>query len=57
MADQLRVTAELIIVFVFAYAKRWFSHNEAQLVYLIIFGLILFSDMFIARYCVYPRYN
>ena len=24
------VTANLICVFVFAYAKSWFSHNEAQ---------------------------
>ena len=25
------VTAKLICVFVFAYAKSWFSHDEAQL--------------------------
>ena len=25
-------TAKLICVFVFAYAKSWFSHNEAHLV-------------------------
>ena len=27
------VTAKLICVFVFAYAKRWFSHDAAQLYY------------------------
>ena len=27
------VTAKLICVFVFAYAKCWFSHNEAHLVF------------------------
>ena len=26
------VTAQLICVFVFAYAKSWFSHNEAHLI-------------------------
>ena len=32
-ADQLRaVTAKLICVFVFAYAKRWFSHDAAQII-------------------------
>ena len=25
------VTAQLICVFVFAYAKSWFSHDEAQI--------------------------
>ena len=30
-ADQLRITAQLICVFVFAYAKSRFSHNEAQI--------------------------
>ena len=30
-ADQLPVIAKLICVFVFAYAKRWFSHDVAQL--------------------------
>ena len=29
-ADQLAVTVQLICVFVFAYAKRRFSHGEAQ---------------------------
>ena len=29
-ADQLRVTAKLICVFVFAYAKNRFSHDEAR---------------------------
>ena len=31
-ADQLVVTAKLICVFVFSYAKRWFSHDAAHLV-------------------------
>ena len=31
-ADQLRSTAQLICVFVFAYAKGRFSHNEAQMI-------------------------
>ena len=26
------VTAKLICVFVFAYAKRWFSHDAAQMI-------------------------
>ena len=26
------VTAKLICVFVFAYAKSWFSHDEAQII-------------------------
>ena len=30
-ADQLRGYAKLICVFVFAYAKRWFSHDAAQI--------------------------
>ena len=30
-ADQLRVTAKLIGVFVFAYVKCWFSHDAANL--------------------------
>ena len=30
-ADQLRSTAKLICVFVFAYADCWFSHEAAQL--------------------------
>ena len=30
-ADQLRVTAKLICVFVFAHANCWFSHAQAQL--------------------------
>ena len=29
-ADQLRVTAKLICVFVFAYADCWFSHEAAH---------------------------
>ena len=29
-ADHFAVTAKLICVFVFAYAKSWFSHNEAH---------------------------
>ena len=32
-ADQLSGTAKLICVFVFAYAKSRFSHNEAHLVF------------------------
>ena len=31
-ADQLRVTAKLICVFVFAYAKCLFSHDAAQII-------------------------
>ena len=31
-ADQLRSNAQLICVFVFAYAKSRFSHNEAQMI-------------------------
>ena len=31
------VTAKLICVFVFAYAKRWFSHDAAQLYLLDLF--------------------
>ena len=32
-ADQLRgYTAKLIFVFVFAYAKCWFSHDAAQMI-------------------------
>ena len=31
------VTAKLICVFVFAYAKCWFSHDAAQMVFLIDF--------------------
>ena len=30
-ADQLPVTAKLICVFVFAYAKCWFSQDAAQI--------------------------
>ena len=30
-ADQLRVTAKLICVFVFTYADCWFSHEAAHL--------------------------
>ena len=30
-ADQLRGTAKLICVFVFAYEKCWFSHDAAQM--------------------------
>ena len=29
--DSFAVTAKLVCVFVFAYAKRWFSHDAAQL--------------------------
>ena len=35
-ADQFAVTAKLICVFVFAYAKCWFSHDAAH-IYLLIF--------------------
>ena len=31
-ADQFAVTAKLICVFVFAYAKSQFSHNEADII-------------------------
>ena len=31
------VTAKLICVFVFAYAKRWFSHDVAHLIKFIVF--------------------
>ena len=37
------VTAKLICVFVFAYAKSWFSHNEAQLMQNIEFYSFLFA--------------
>ena len=30
------VTAKLICVFVFAYAKNWFSHNEAHIIIALI---------------------
>ena len=40
-ADRFPVTAKLICVFVFAYAKCWFSHNEAH-----------FTMEFIAKLCV-----
>ena len=32
-ADQLAVTAKMICVFVFAYSKIWYSHNEAHICY------------------------
>ena len=31
-ADQLRDIAKLICAFVFTYAKRWFSHDAAQVI-------------------------
>ena len=31
------VTAKLICVFVFAYADCWFSHEAAQLIYVVAF--------------------
>ena len=33
------VTAKLICVFVFAYAKRWFSHKAAQMSLCICIGV------------------
>ena len=41
-ADQLRA-AKLICVFVFAYAKRWFSHDAAHL-FLIYQGHIYYAQ-------------
>ena len=32
MLISFAVTAKLICVFVFAYAKRWFSHEAAQMI-------------------------
>ena len=32
-ADQLAITTKLICVFVFAFAKCWFSHGTAQMLY------------------------
>ena len=37
-ADQLRFTAKLICVFVFAYADCWFSHGVAHLLQKILVG-------------------
>ena len=37
------VTVRLICIFVFAYAKSWFSHNEAQFVYHIQKSFIFLS--------------
>ena len=34
------VTAQLICVFVFAYAKRWFSHDADQILCLLSFRII-----------------
>ena len=35
-ADQIRGSAKLICVFVFAYAKRWFSHDAAHIIVIVI---------------------
>ena len=37
------VTAQLVCVFVFAYAKSRFSHNEAQICLMLVFGWTNFS--------------
>ena len=38
-ADQLCVTTKLTCVFVFAYAKCWFSHDVAQIIFYLFFSL------------------
>ena len=37
------VTGKLICVFVFAYAKRWFSHDAAQLIHGIPYPMIVLT--------------
>ena len=32
------VTAKLICIFVFAYSKRWFSYDAAQICFAVIFN-------------------
>ena len=52
-------TAKLICVFVFAYAKRWFSHDAAHIMFPFIIGSICFklnfafSDKKASTKCVY----
>ena len=38
------VTAQLIYVFVFAYAKSRFSHNEAHMIKLVFMGVYIISS-------------
>ena len=50
VSDQVRhkpVTAKLICVFVFAYAKSRFSHNEAHIWYIIAACMSLLTYIFI----------
>ena len=42
----LAVTVKLICVFVFAYTKSWFSHNEAHFLLLELWRSVQFSTQF-----------
>ena len=35
------VTAKLICVFIFAYAKRWFSHDAAQIIFIFVWLVVI----------------
>ena len=47
--DQLRSYCELILAFVFAYAKCWFSPDAAQMCFLLFFFLFPFFFVFLSR--------
>ena len=38
------VTAKLICVFVLAYAKSWFSHDEAHFIVCLVFSIHVFNS-------------
>ena len=44
-AGQLLVTAKLICGFVFAYARSWFSHNEAHILVIKVACLFIFIEL------------
>ena len=51
------VTAKLICVFVFAYAKNRFSHDEAQLVYILVRICTFCQDVSVWKQEMYPDFT
>ena len=51
------VTAKLICVFVFAYAKRWFSHDAAQILVMKLQRPFFFIFMLIEWYGVHSYFS
>ena len=53
----IAVTAKLICVFVFAYAKNRFSHDEAQLVYILVRICTYCQDVSVRKQEMYPDFT